>query len=170
MSKRKNLEYTTPSSPPERAKHLYAQTTKPTLLVGVLAMLPGLFLLSIGLGLIHPTGAANAPMFVVTAIGAAFFFAGVSVTLQSIGLNPRSWLNHVLGLLIMGGMITPIVWMAFFNSAVSGFTKVFFGFILFFVLFIFALVAFARFIPGVRVIESGDGQTFKSISKSDDKL
>jgi hypothetical protein len=177
MAKRKSIQYTSSSSPSPSPSERITQfsvrnqrLTKPTPLIGLVAMIPGLFLLSIGLGIIHPSGTVHGPLFLVSACGSAFFLAGVSIIFQGLGLNPRSWVNNVLGLLILGSMLTPFVWVAFLNNSIPPFARIMFGLIVCFILFIAAVVAFARFIPGVRVISRQDGESFTSISPPDDKL
>ena len=156
--------------PRERGRQLVQTASPATALFGSVFMIPGIYVLLLGLNVIHAApGSIHCPMFVLIGVGIAFTFAGLSCILQAIGLQ-RTWLGNIVGLGMVVGLLTPFFWIVFLNNQIGIFTKLFFMFIMgVFVLF-GLVVMFARFIPGVRVIKGGEGETLKSISRSDDKF
>jgi len=141
-----------------------------SVILGGASLVPGVYILLIGLNIVPAAGKVHAPLFVLVGAGIAFICGGVGAILQGLGVNPRSWINHVVGLGVLGGILTPFVWIVFLNNQVGAPTKLFFMFILGFIAFIVLVIAFARFIPGVKVISQNGESDFKSISQSDDKI
>jgi hypothetical protein len=168
MPKRKSVQYDMTPAPRESGSHLVhqVQQTSPlaATLFGGVFMIPGIYVLLLGLNVIHATpGSVHAPLFVLIGIGLAFSCAGLSSILQGIGLQ-RSWLGQIVGLGALIGMVTPFLWMAFFNDQITGFPKIMLIGLIGFFLFIMFLILFARFIPGVRVISGDSGESLQSIA------
>lgn len=138
-------------------------TTKSSALLGLVIIAVGMFPLLLGLGVIHvATSSAHAPLFVVAAVGAAFVAAGLAVSLQGLGVSPKSFVMKILGLGIVCSMLTPFGWVVFGDSGADMFIRVVFGLFIAFFILIFLIATVASLAPdfaarfGIRVIENNE--------------
>lgn len=117
---------------------------------GLIFVGAGIFPFLIGLGVI-PIGSAHVhcPLFILTAIGFAFMSAGSLICVQGLGFSPKSKLVSMLGFCTITGLFAPFVWVAFGDSGVEPFARIFVGFIVGIFGLLFAAGALASMFPSL---------------------
>jgi hypothetical protein len=155
-------------------KSLPSTKTHPAM--GLVFVAAGLFPLLIGLGLVHvDPSTVHAPLFVLTGVGVAFICAGLAASGQSLGVR-KSWIMWLLGLLALGGFLTPFIWIVFGRSDVPIIARIWFGLILGLIAFIAILSSLLNAFPGladrlgIRVIYNNQQDARLKITDKDDRL
>lgn len=137
----------------DRVKALDPVRSRLALLLGAVAMVPGVFMMLVGFNIIHLVSrSGHLPLTIFVAFGATVFLGGLSAFLRGLGLSPKSWLNGLLGIGVWSAMAAPFIWLLFIDKQISDSTKLVFKAMFGVMIFLFLIFFFARFIPGVRVI------------------
>jgi hypothetical protein len=132
---------------------------------GLIFIGAGMFPLLLGLGVIHvPASSVHAPLFIVTAVGAAFIAGGLAATLQGLGVSQNAFIMKILGLCLVCSMLTPFGWVVLGNSGADLFVRIIFGLLVGFFALIFLIATIASFAPnfaarfGFKVIDNTNGE------------
>ncbi len=125
-------------------------SSKPHPAMGLVFAGVGLYPLLVGMGVVPvDPGRVHCPLFVLIGIGVAFISGGLAVTLQGLGVSPKSWVTQLVGLLCLGGILTPFLWIVFGNNSVPAPAKICFAAFLGLFVLIFALCTIATLVPGL---------------------
>lgn len=137
-----------------------AKTQKPTPLTALFVCAVGLYPIAIGLKILPiPAHSLHAPYWLMTAIGIAFFFAGIAIGLQCLR-QAKSLLYNIVVAIILMAMLTPFAWLVFGDSHISMFFRI--------VLACPFAIIFLILLPGgkTRIIANPEGKPISELLKA----
>ncbi len=116
--------------------------------MGIVASGTGIFIALIGFGVIPvEAGSVHAPMWIIQAAGASFFFAGIAVAFNSRALASFRFVAHIFGFLTFVSMMSILYYFVYMRPGVPAVVQwslaIFIGF--------FALGTLLSYIPGSGV-------------------
>lgn len=124
--------------------------------MGIIASGVGVFLALIGFGVVPvAAGSVHAPMWIISASGAAFFCSGIAIVFNSRALSAFRFIGHIFGFLALVSMLSILSYFVYMRPGTPAIIQwgvgLLFGFII--------LMVILSYIPGSGVTRVQDGRS-----------